>query len=371
MLCISIVQLAVLLTGPNETDQELSKAFTRPAENEVPPAENQGAQEDVPDNADIANIRSIPAFEGFPIDPIADAKLAVSFCSKNCPQIPNASFWDVPAPIMFERGSTCNSHGECFLEQPTQMAKDQLASLVGRLGLSSHSSIAIVGSSGSLKYGGHGASIDSHDIVVRVNGAPAAGKYTGWVGEKTDVAYAAPGGMEHLNGKYPPLQAIVFQSFGICASAETRQQQAGWARSMVHPGTVIGRSERARRAGFALQRFYGGVSELSELGSEHTSVWTVDPDWGCTLWRDELGRAKSYFPSTGMNAVGFFASLAKSLGAPPPSVYGFGGNTHGCEKYYDCFSKGIDYDANNWHPFNTEHNALNIWDAAGHIKRVV
>ena len=159
MLCISIVQLAVLRTGPKKMDQELSKI--QPPEKKVPPAENQGAQEAVPDTA---NIRSIPAFAGFPIDPsrsIADAKLAVSFCARNCPEIPNASFWDVPAPIMFERGSTCNSHGECFTEVPTQMALDQHDSLARRLGLTSHTRIAIVGSSGSLKWGGHGAEIDS------------------------------------------------------------------------------------------------------------------------------------------------------------------------------------------------------------------
>ena len=56
---------------------------------------------------------------------------------------------------------------------------------------------------------------------------------------------------------------------------------------------------------------------------------------------------------------------------PTPSVYGYGGDTRGCEKYYDCFSKGIDYDANNWHPFNAEHRALSRWSDAGHIARVV
>jgi len=378
MLCISIVQLAVLLTGPNEMDQELSKI--QPPAKKVPPAENQEDQEDARDIADIANIRAIPAFEGFPINPVADAKLAVSFCSKNCPEIPKASFWDVPAPIMFERGSTCNSHGECDTKVPTHMAQEQYDSLARRLRVTSHTRIAIVGSSGSLKWGNsshapYGPEIDSHDIVVRINGAPAGGKYKGWVGEKTHVAYAAPEGLEKVSGKYQaPLQAVVFQSFGICASDEKRQQQADWARKQLAPGTVTGRPERARRADSALQRFYGGdketLSAASELASAQTSVWTVDPDWGCALWRDELGRANSYFPSTGMNAVGFFASLAKSLGAPPPSVYGYGGDTRGCEKYYDCFSKGIDYDANNWHPFNAEHRALSRWSKAGHIARV-
>ena len=36
-----------------------------------------------------------------------------------------------------------------------------------------------------------------------------------------------------------------------------------------------------------------------------SGIWTVDPDWGCPLWRDELNRANAHFPSTGMNAVGF------------------------------------------------------------------
>ena len=184
MLCISIVQLAVLLTGPNEMDQELSKI--QPPAKKVPPAENQEDQEDARDIADIANIRAIPAFEGFPINPVADAKLAVSFCSKNCPEIPKASFWDVPAPIMFERGSTCNSHGECDTKVPTHMAQEQYDSLARRLRFTSHTRIAIVGSSGSLKWGNsshapYGPEIDSHDIVVRINGAPAvANTKDGW-----------------------------------------------------------------------------------------------------------------------------------------------------------------------------------------------
>jgi hypothetical protein len=96
-------------------------------------------------------------------------------------------------------------------------------------------------------------------------------------------------------------------------------------------------------------------------------MWTVDPDWGCALWRDELNRAKSHFPSTGTNAAGFFANLARSLGAPAPSVYGYGGDTQGCEKYYDCRARGIDYSSNAWHPFAAEHKALHAWSEAGHI----
>lgn len=46
-------------------------------------------------------------------------------------------------------------------------------------------SCALVGSSGSLRRGpAHGAAIDSHDVVVRLNQAPTWG-YTRWVGSKT------------------------------------------------------------------------------------------------------------------------------------------------------------------------------------------
>jgi len=262
---------------------------------------------------------------------------------------------------MFERGATCNSHGECFMEPPTQMAQEQRDSLVRKLGLGWLSKIAIVGSSGSLRHGGHGTDIDSHDIVVRINGAPTRAAYGAWVGEKTHVAFAAPGGIRHV--RYPkPLQAVVFQHFHICASKEARRKAADWARHQLPPDTITVRAGRARRAGSGLHRFWD--SELHE--DEPSDVWIVDPDWGCALWRDELDRADSYFPSTGMNAVGFFATLAKSLGAPPPSVYGFGGHSP-CEKYYDCYSKGIDYESNNWHPFNAEHHALRAWNESGHI----
>lgn len=74
-------------------------------------------------------------------------------------------------------------------------------------------SCALVGSSGSLRSGpAHGAAIDSHDVVVRLNQAPTWG-YTPWVGSKTSYrvlnrlwtrAYRTSGGV--VRGMALPLE---------------------------------------------------------------------------------------------------------------------------------------------------------------------
>merc|ERR1711865_872690 len=88
-------------------------------------------------------------------------------------------FWSWAAPIMLERGRICSGKpgGEdrhCPNE-PGDMAKKQMSSLVEKLGLNMFSTFAVVGSSGSLKFASHGAEIDAHDVVVRINGAGGAG----------------------------------------------------------------------------------------------------------------------------------------------------------------------------------------------------
>ena len=361
MLCLAIVQLAAR-TGPSPSSQELSKL--EPPSDDVPPGTtaSQAGEQAVPESElpdlamGIEELRGHPDWKRFPIDPVTDAEAAVSFCARNCSSIPRISFWDVPPPIMFERGATCRPSG-CDWGTPTPTAEEQHKSLVQRLGLDSHTRIAIVGSSGSLRHAKYGAEIDSHDVVVRVNGAPCGTIYADMVGQKIDVDYTAPEAMLKFH-KYVQAEpngtmacgimqkqpvAVVFQSFGICASSEERAKHASWARDYIPPGTT------------------------SAPGDEASGMWTVDPDWGCALWRDELNRAESHFPSTGMNAAGFFANLARSLGAPAPSVYGYGGDTQGCEKYYDCRARGIDYSSNAWHPFAAEHKALQAWNEAGHI----
>lgn len=150
MLGLAIVQLAAR-TGPSPSSQELSK-LRPPSIDDVPP----GTTASQPDEQAV--------WKGFPIDPVADAELAVSFCARNCPSIPPISFWDVPAPIMFERGALCRPSG-CHWDTPTPTAEEQHKSLVQRLGLDSHTKIAIVGSSGSLRHAKYGAEIDSHDVL--------------------------------------------------------------------------------------------------------------------------------------------------------------------------------------------------------------
>ena len=344
MLCLATVLVAVLRTDPTQSGQE-PHTLERHDVHHAPPGKNnealeppseQGMKEaELPDLEDIEEIRSVAAFDGVPIDPVVDSRLAVSFCSRRCASIPNASFWDVPASIMFERGATCPTPTECYLDPPTDMAVTQRQNFTKKLGLNSRTKIAVVGSSGSLRHTGYAAEIDAHDVVVRVNGAPI-GKYQTWVGQKNTVAFSAPGGAKHV-GRYPDEarpKAIIYQSYTICGTVAQRKGQADHIRSRV--------------------------------GSTAAGFYTVDPDWACSLWRDELHSANAYFPSTGMNAAGFFANLAKRLGAPPPSVYGFGGQSN-CEKYYDCYSKGINYGSNNWHPFKTEHQALRAWNESGHI----
>ena len=326
-------------------------------------------------------LKTHPAFEGFPLDPVEDAELAASFCARGCASIPNISFWDVPAPIMLERGASCRLAG-CDWDTPTHMAEAQHKSLVQRHRISRHTKIAVVGSSGSLRTTRYGAEIDSHDVVVRINGAPCGGKYADMVGQKLDVDYTAPAGLlDHpkfiaadSNGTHAcgmtqkqPV-SVVFQSFAICASPETRSAHAAWARSKIPSGatSAAGEKQPGRSTTSLFTESPDAAFTESPGATSASGVWMVDPDWACALWRDELHRAASHFPSTGMNAVGFFASLARSLGAPAPSVYGYGGNQR-CEKYYDCYARGIDYSGNNWHPFAEEHKALHAWHEAGHI----
>lgn len=52
--------------------------------------------------------------------------------------------------------------------------------------LENTSRICVVGSSGNLKYRGHGGAIDTHSLIIRINDAPVVGYETD-VGSRTDV----------------------------------------------------------------------------------------------------------------------------------------------------------------------------------------
>ena len=121
------------------------------------------------------------------------------------------------------------------------MAKKQLASLVQKLGHNMFSTLAVVGSSGSLKYASHGEEIDANDVVVRINGAPSAD--TGWaadiqaIGNRTDMAFVTDRGIVVFaspGGHAPKPTAVVFWvPPDICASDEVRRAHGDYAQSVV------------------------------------------------------------------------------------------------------------------------------------------
>ena len=339
MFCLAATQLAVraVLRSANEESgpgAELSK-LQPPDKRILPPHETIESE-----------VRALPIFDGLPVNPVVDAELAASLCAANCASIPNGSYFDVPAPDMFERGVSCDHNGVCVMDPPSDMAQKQHDSFIKKLGLNANSRIAVVGSSGALEHRADGAAIDSHEIVVRINGAPTTASVAGKVGNRTDVAWCASEGLLSFarsaqtgvtaKGTAP---VVLFAQISPCARKETRGELSQWARDQLPPGKASG--------------------------------VCVDPDMGCALWRGPLGAVASKFPSTGMTAVGFFSKLAKSLGAMPPSVFGFGGNTNNCAKYYDCRGGGVNYQGNNWHPFATEQNVLQQWHEAKLIDLII
>ena len=74
-----------------------------------------------------------------------------------------------------------------------------------------------------------------------------------------------------------------------------------------------------------------------------SGIWTVDPDWGCALWRDELNRANAHFPSTGMNAVGFLPTWRGASAHRRLPSRAMAATHRACEKYFDCTARGIEY----------------------------
>ena len=61
---------------------------------------------------------------------------------------------------------------------------------------------------------------------------------------------------------------------------------------------------------------------LGDLGRNHKLV-ALESDWVQAIHQQQL-RADSDWPSTGHVAIAFALALAMDVGAPPPSVFGFG-----------------------------------------------
>ena len=95
-------------------------------------------------------------------------------------------------------------------------SSDELARLYERIG--TPASIAVVGSSGNVLFRGHGADIDEHDVIIRVNGAITAGY-------EHDVGFARSGARGQS-------QLIVCWRMG-CADALEEHQFDGGAMAIV------------------------------------------------------------------------------------------------------------------------------------------
>ena len=140
-----------------------------------------------------------------------------------------------------------------------------------------------------MRASGLGGEIDAHDVVVRVNNAKLSG-YAADVGSRTDVRVAWGAGMRlaQQQGLVGPEQILVARNF---------------------------------------------------LWSEHDDAMPDDLVRLNNRWigwlHVHLLDHHSNEPSTGFDALAMAVALARHVGAPPPSVYGFG-QCLPCSKYYTC-----------------------------------
>ena len=202
------------------------------------------------------------------------------------------------------------------------------------------SRIAVVGSSGHLLQHAYGESTDSHDVIIRINGAITKG-YESYVGSST-------------------------------------QLRLGWSKgfSVAEENTAIGDGEvlaqlwpnRGHQATWDTKRG-------RELQSKHKLV-AIDRGWIDQLHREQLN-SDGDFPSTGFVGIAMAIALRNMVDAAPPSVYGFG-SCQICPKYYECrpvVSSFEDLAAeaeglNAHHPFFTENKVREAWNRMGIIRLV-
>ena len=209
------------------------------------------------------------------------------------------------------------------------MLKDNgLARLLSRIHNST--SIAVVGSSGNLLYRKHGAEIDAHDVVIRINDPPTDG-YEDDVGHEFSIrfAYDLP-----IKTAYESHQ-VDTNELTICSVA--------------------------CRPAF-----------IDSVRSSH-EVLEVPATWHWQLHANLLDSAAKW-PSTGFVALALAVAVAQHVGAPPPSVYGFG-VCPPCGKYYDCNPTSADDRAEKsgsevWHPFLHMKAVRTAWQRQGAIRHM-
>ena len=212
-----------------------------------------------------------------------------------------------------------------------------LARLVDRL---RNKTIAVVASSGNLRYRRHGAAIDSHDVIVRMNNAKTSG-FEEDVGSRTDLR------VTWKDPTFDVLRDLTFTNNEI----------------------LIG-----RKFDDWSELLWDSPSVQEAIAERNVGLGLLDAGWLRCLHFAIL-RSGGYEPSTGFDAlavaVAINSAIAREDGvAPQPvSVYGFGA-CRPCVHYYGCNYGNRDEATGQRgnHPFDIEKQLRQAWHREGLIR---
>jgi hypothetical protein len=178
-------------------------------------------------------------------------------------------------------------------------------------------SCAVVGSGGRLRRAGHGQAIDSHEFVIRFNGAPAGGGWAADVGRRTSLSVLADVATTAcIEGKarQPTLAAgAPGVERGLLLEAAP-----GWRD--VHACDYYPEAKPPPATLFLPKR--GGGRRLAEFMAEQpdAELYLRSDDFGAVVDAQiEAYRADESHPTSGFNGVVLALHVCETVG-----VYGFG-----------------------------------------------
>lgn len=204
---------------------------------------------------------------------------------------------------------------------------------------------AVVGGGGALSGSGCGHSVDSNDLIFRINRAPFTG-YERDVGSRTDV---------HIMNEH----WLALLSKGIVRSGQVLDVFSRYGRV---PDT-------SRRAHFLLDAKADCPRQLAAwkcanplrhrfpFVPERWSAWCI-PNGLKTELAEVNMKAGGKWPTTGLIAV-----LLASLLCREVNVYGMVDDTTGAYSYYARSTEAISN--MHWHNFSAEHRLLDRWVQEG------
>ena len=204
-------------------------------------------------------------------------------------------------------------------------------------------SVAVVGSSGNLRFRGYGALIDSHDVVIRVNGAITRGHELDCGATQAPVVVGFDEGL---------IDAV--QRGTLCRDC----------------GALVIVSASGAHGEFKQARAAHTVKAVGAQAALLTSDWM-------SRAHASLGN-QGRWPSTGFLALTSALVLKRHLGIPRLSVFGYG-SCRPCVKYFDCdgsmkAEKGngpmhAERDGKDGsHAFATEARVRALWASRGEIE---